>query len=129
VAVCGDFNVAPDDIDLWDPAAFEGSTHVTPEERAAVAEIEALGLRDAFRERYPGVGRLFSWWDYRAGAFHKHQGMRIDLLLLSPALADNVSAALIDRNARKGKKPSDHAPVLVDVAIDVDEAGTAPAAP
>ena len=127
VAVCGDFNVAPDDIDLWDPAAFEGSTHVTPEERAAVAEIEALGLRDAFRELYPGVDRLFSWWDYRAGAFHKHQGMRIDLLLLSPALADHVTAALIDRNARKGKKPSDHAPVLVDVAIEADEAGTASA--
>lgn len=119
VAVCGDFNVAPADIDLWDPAMFEGSTHVTPEERAAVTAIEEMGLRDAFRERYPGVDRLFSWWDYRAGAFHKHQGMRIDLLLLSPLLADNVSAALIDRNARKGKKPSDHAPVIVDVDVDL----------
>ena len=117
VAVCGDFNVAPADIDLWDPAAFEGSTHVTPEERAAVAEIEALGLRDVFRETYPGVDRLFSWWDYRAGNFHKHRGMRIDLMLLSSPLADDVTAALIDRNARKGKKPSDHAPVLVDVAV------------
>jgi exodeoxyribonuclease-3 len=132
VAVCGDFNVAPEDIDLWDPAAFEGSTHVTPEERSAVAEIEALGLRDAFRELYPGADRLFSWWDYRAGAFHKHRGMRIDLVLLSPALADHVVAGLIDRNARKGRKPSDHAPVVLDVAVagdggaDVD-AGPAPA--
>jgi exodeoxyribonuclease III len=115
VAVCGDFNVAPDDIDLWNPEAFEGSTHVTPEERAAVGRLEALGLRDTFREQYPGVDKLYSWWDYRAGAFHKHQGMRIDLLLMSPPLADHVTWALIDRNARKGKKPSDHAPVFVDV--------------
>jgi exodeoxyribonuclease-3 len=114
-AVCGDFNVAPDDIDLWDPAAFEGATHVTPEERAAVGELRALGLRDAFRERYPGVGGLFSWWDYRAGNFPKHRGMRIDLLLLSPGLADRVTWALVDRNARKGQKPSDHAPVFVDI--------------
>ncbi len=119
-AVCGDFNVAPDDIDLWSPAAFEGSTHVTPEERAAVAELEALGLRDAFREQYPAVEGLFSWWDYRAGAFHKHRGMRIDLVLLSSDLADRVTWALIDRNARKGQKPSDHAPLFVDVDTDAD---------
>jgi exodeoxyribonuclease-3 len=117
-AVCGDFNVAPEDIDVWDPRAFEGSTHVTAEERAAVAELEALGLRDAFREQYPGVEGLFSWWDYRAGAFHKHHGMRIDLLLLSSALADRVTWALVDRNARKGQKPSDHAPVFVDIDLD-----------
>jgi exodeoxyribonuclease-3 len=120
VAVCGDFNVAPADIDVWNPAAFEGDTHVTPEERAALADLEDWGLRDAFRERYPGVPRLFSWWDYRAGNFHKHQGMRIDLVMLSPDLAARVGFALIDRNARKGKKPSDHAPVLVDVEADVD---------
>ena len=125
-AVCGDFNVAPDDIDLWSPKAFEGSTHVTPEERAAVAELEALGLRDAFREQYPGVEGLFSWWDYRAGAFHKHQGMRIDLLLLSPHLADRVTWALVDRNARKGQKPSDHAPVFVDVDLDAGAGGRGP---
>ena len=117
-AVCGDFNVAPHDLDLWNVRAFEGSTHVTPEERAAVAELEALGLRDAFREQYPGVEGLFSWWDYRAGAFHKHHGMRIDLLMLSAGLADRVTWALIDRNARKGSKPSDHAPVFVDVDVD-----------
>jgi exodeoxyribonuclease III len=115
VAVCGDYNVAPDDIDLWSTRAFEGSTHVTPEERAAVGELEALGLRDVFRERYPGVEGLFSWWDYRAGNFPKHKGMRIDLLMLSSDIADRVSWALVDRNARKGSKPSDHAPVFVDV--------------
>lgn len=115
VAVCGDFNVAPADVDVWDPEAFEGSTHVTPEERAALGELEAWGLRDAFRQHYPDVGQLYSWWDYRAGNFPKHKGMRIDLILLSEALAGRVDYALIDRNARKGRKPSDHAPLFVDV--------------
>ena len=115
VALCGDFNVALDDLDLWSPAAFVGDTHVTPEERAAVGELEAWGLRDAFREQYPGVGGLFSWWDYRAGNFPKHRGMRIDLVLLSSDLADRVTWALVDRNGRKGSKPSDHAPMFVDV--------------
>jgi exodeoxyribonuclease-3 len=115
IAVCGDFNVAPEDIDVWNPKAVHGATHVTPEERAALGELEAFGLRDAFREQYPGEPNLFSWWDYRAGAFHKHQGMRIDLMMLSSALADRVTWAFIDRNARKGHKPSDHAPQFVDV--------------
>jgi exodeoxyribonuclease III len=114
VALCGDFNVAPEDIDLWSPEAFIGDTHVTPEERAAVAELEAAGLRDVFREQYPGVEGLFSWWDYRAGNFPKHKGMRIDLVLASSELADRVTWALVDRNARKGSKPSDHAPLFVD---------------
>lgn len=114
-ALCGDFNIAPTDIDLWDPAAFVGATHVTPEERAALGELQAAGLRDVFRELYPDVGGLFSWWDYRAGAFHKHQGMRIDLVLVSPELAEHATWALIDRNARKGVKPSDHAPMVVDI--------------
>ena len=118
VAVCGDVNVAIDDIDLWSPAAFVGDTHVTPEERAAIAELEAGGLRDVFREQYPGVEGLFSWWDYRAGNFPKHRGMRIDQILLSDDLADRVSWALIDRNARKGAKPSDHAPMFVDVTTE-----------
>jgi len=118
VVVCGDFNVAPADIDVWSPPAFEGATHVTAEERAALGELAALGLRDVFRERYPGVPRLFSWWDYRAGAFHKHQGLRIDLVMASTDLADRVTWAVIDRDARKGTKPSDHAPVVVDFDID-----------
>jgi exodeoxyribonuclease-3 len=122
VAVCGDFNIAPADIDVYSPAAFVGSTHVTPEERAALAELEAWGLRDAFRELYPGVPRLYSWWDYRAGMFHKHNGMRIDLVLLSDDLASQARFALVDRNARKGKKPSDHAPLFVDLDVDVRSA-------
>lgn len=114
VAVCGDFNIAPDDRDVWDPKAFVGSTHVSAEERAALAELEGWGLVDAFRARYPD-DRLYSYWDYRAGDFHEHRGMRIDLLLLSAPLAGTLRWALVDRTARKGKQPSDHAPVFVDV--------------
>ncbi len=117
--VAGDFNIAPADIDVYDPAMYVGSTHVQPDERAALAELEAWGFHDAFRQLYPGVPRLFSWWDYRAGNFHKHKGMRIDLVLLSDDLAAGLRFALIDRNARKGRKPSDHAPLFVDVDVDV----------
>jgi exodeoxyribonuclease-3 len=113
VAVCGDFNIAPTDDDVWDPSQFVGATHVSPAEREALASLEEWGLVDAFRLRQPEP-RLFSWWDYRAGMFHKHQGMRIDLILVSRPLADRAAFALIDRNARKGKLPSDHAPLLVD---------------
>ena len=113
-AVCGDFNIAPDDRDVWDPTKAHGATHVSEPERKALAAIREWGLVDAFRCRYD-KGGLFSWWDYRAGDFHKGRGMRIDLVLLTKPLADRVSFALIDRNARKGKLPSDHAPVFVDV--------------
>lgn len=115
VAVCGDFNVAPDDRDVWDPAHFEGATHVSEAERQAVDALEAWGLTDAFR-RHHDEGGIFSWWDYRAGDFHQGRGMRIDLVLLSAALAGRCTDAFIDRNARKGQKPSDHAPVVVDLA-------------
>ena len=115
VVVCGDFNIAPDDRDVWDPTACHGGTHVSPPERQALAELAAWGLTDAFRLLYDD-DRLFSWWDYRAGAFHKHLGMRIDLVMVSKSLADRVSWALIDRNARKGREPSDHAPLIVDFA-------------
>ena len=114
VVVAGDFNVAPDDRDVWDPAEVSGATHVTEPERAAVRSIEEWGLVDAFRSIYPQSG-LYSWWDYRAGNFHKHLGMRIDLLLLSAPLSERCRYALVDRNARKGKQPSDHAPVFVDL--------------
>lgn len=117
VAVCGDFNIAPQDADVWDPSLFEGSTHVSQPERDALAELEAWGLDDAFRRCYPDNG-LYTYWDYRAGDFHEHRGMRIDLVLLSRPLADRVTWALIDRNARKGKLPSDHAPLLVDLRPD-----------
>jgi len=115
VVVCGDFNVAPTDDDVWDPTKFVGSTHTSAAERQALADIESWGLVDAFRLRHPEP-RLFSWWDYRAGMFHKHQGMRIDLVLASRPLADRTTFATIDRSARKGKLPSDHAPVIVDFA-------------
>jgi exodeoxyribonuclease-3 len=114
VAVCGDFNVAPDDRDVWDPSAFVGSTHVSQPERDALAQLEGWGLQDAFRLRYDQDG-LFTYWDYRAGDFHQHRGMRIDLALVSKPLADRVTWAIVDRNARKGKLPSDHAPLVIDV--------------
>jgi exodeoxyribonuclease III len=115
-AVCGDFNVAPDDRDVWDPTQFEGMTHVSQPERDALADLMSWGLVDAFRRVYDENG-LFSWWDYRAGAFHRHRGMRIDLLLVTEVLAAGTTYALIDRNARKGEKPSDHTPVFIDTVV------------
>ena len=112
--VCGDMNVAPADADVFDPAAYVGQTHVTPPERAALAELQALGLRDVVRDRWPDA-RVFSYWDYRAGMFHQDLGMRIDLVLASAPVADRVRAAWVDRKARKGTGPSDHAPVIVDL--------------
>ncbi len=119
VAVCGDFNVAPEDRDVWDPTQFEGMTHVSPPERQALADLESWGLVDAFRRVYD-EDRLFSWWDYRGGSFHRHRGMRIDLILVTEVLAARTTYALIDRNARKGEKPSDHTPVFIDVDMDTD---------
>jgi exodeoxyribonuclease-3 len=112
--VCGDMNIAPADEDVFDPDAYVGQTHVTGPERAALQEIEALGLRDVVRDRWPGE-RVFSYWDYRAGMFHQDLGMRIDLILAGGPVAERVRAAWIDRHARKGKGPSDHAPVIVDL--------------
>ena len=113
LVVCGDFNVAPADRDVWNPKALVGSTHVSEPERLALQRLLDWGLVDAFRLLYDD-DRLFTWWDYRAGNFHKHIGMRIDLVLVTRPMAERVRYALIDRNARKGEKPSDHAPVLVD---------------
>jgi exodeoxyribonuclease-3 len=112
--VCGDMNIAPTDEDVFDPDAFIGQTHVTPPERAALAALEELGFHDVVRDRWPDR-RVFSYWDYRAGMFHQDCGMRIDLVLASSPVADRVRAAWIDRQARKGKGPSDHAPVIVDL--------------
>jgi exodeoxyribonuclease-3 len=112
--VCGDMNVAPADEDVFDPAAYAGHTHVTPPERAAIAALGELGYRDVVRDRWPGR-RVFTYWDYRAGMFHQDLGMRIDLVLAREAVADRVRAAWVDRQARKGSKPSDHAPVVVDL--------------
>ena len=112
--VCGDMNIAPTDDDVFDPEAYVGQTHVTPPERAALAELVALGLRDVVRDRWPNE-RVFTYWDYRAGMFHQDLGMRIDLVLASAPVADRVQAAWVDRHARKGSGPSDHAPVIVDL--------------
>jgi exodeoxyribonuclease III len=117
VVVCGDVNIAPTDDDVFDPDAYAGQTHVTPPERDALADLQSVGLRDVVRDRWPGE-RVFSYWDYRAGMFHQDLGMRIDLVLASDPVAERVRAAWIDRQARKGKGPSDHAPVV----IDLDEA-------
>lgn len=112
--VLGDINIAPTDADVFDPAAYAGHTHVTTPERNALAELQAVGLHDVVRDRWP-TERVFSYWDYRAGMFHKDLGMRIDLVLAGDAVAERVRAAWIDRQARKGKGPSDHAPVMVDL--------------
>jgi exodeoxyribonuclease-3 len=114
LVACGDFNVAPADSDVWDPAAFVGATHVTQPERAALAGLRALGLFDVVPAPMKGPNP-FTYWDYRAGMFHKDMGMRIDLVYASGAVAGRVRAAYVDREARKGKAPSDHAPVVVDL--------------
>ena len=115
LVACGDFNVAPTDDDVWDPAVFIGSTHVTPAERRALADLRALGLRDVVPTPMKGP-HPFTYWDYRAGMFAKNNGMRIDLVYATDAVAARVQAAYVDREARKGKGPSDHAPVVVDLS-------------
>src|SRR3954453_13575867 len=113
--VCGDMNIAPADHDVFDPDAYIGQTHVTEPERAALAELQAaFGLHDVVRDRWPDK-RVFTYWDYRAGMFHQDLGMRIDLILATDPVAERVRAAWVDRHARKGKGPSDHAPVIMDL--------------
>jgi exodeoxyribonuclease III len=120
--IAGDMNIAPTDVDVWDPAVFTESTHVTPPERAALAELVGLGLIDVVRAKWPDHDRIFTYWDYRAGRFHQDLGMRIDLVLAGADPAGRVAAAWVDRKARKGSGPSDHAPVIVDLdeALDGD---------
>ncbi|HUZ36488.1 MAG TPA: exodeoxyribonuclease III [Streptosporangiaceae bacterium] len=116
LAVCGDFNIAPADTDVWDPAAFTGATHVSPPERQALADLLAAGLTDV-RPRALKGPEPFTYWDYRAGMFHRGMGMRIDLVLASAPVAAAVTDAYVDREARKGTAPSDHAPVVVDLEL------------
>jgi exodeoxyribonuclease III len=118
--VCGDMNIAPADADVFDPEAFAGHTHVTAPERAALADLEKTAhLHDVLRDRWPDE-RVFTFWDYRAGMFHKDLGMRIDLILATDPVAARVEAAWVDRKARKGKGPSDHAPLLIDLDLAPD---------
>jgi len=116
VAVCGDFNVAPTDTDVWDIAEFEGATHVTTPERDALAALQATGLREVM-PRALKYDVPYTYWDYRQLAFPKNRGMRIDLVYAGAPVADAVTDAYVDREARKGKGASDHAPVVVDVDV------------
>ena len=114
VVVTGDFNIAPDDRDVYDPTKFVGATHVSPAERTALAELCEWGMTDVFRH-FHDSDRVYSWWDYRAGDFHMGRGLRIDLILGTAPVVARSEFCIIDRNARKGTLPSDHAPVLVDL--------------
>jgi exodeoxyribonuclease-3 len=115
LVVGGDMNIAPADLDVYDPAAFVGGTHVSAPEREHLERILAGGMVDAYRALHPDEVQ-YTWWDYRAGNFHKGLGLRIDLVLVSGALAERLVSCGIDRDYRKGKKPSDHAPLLVGLA-------------
>ncbi|HAP77283.1 MAG TPA: exodeoxyribonuclease III [Acidimicrobiaceae bacterium] len=115
VVVAGDFNIAPTDLDVYDPAKFVGATHVSDAERSELHALCDWGMVDLFRQHH-SAGKLFSWWDYRAGDFHQGRGLRIDLVLGTAPVAERCTFSVIDRNARKGQSPSDHAPVLVDLA-------------
>jgi len=115
VVVMGDFNIAPEDRDVYDPSKYVGATHVSEPERATLAALRSWGMEDLFRKVHPDAEKVFSWWDYRAGDFHQGRGMRIDLVLGTASVAARCKWAVIDRNARKGQLPSDHAPVVVDL--------------
>jgi exodeoxyribonuclease-3 len=115
IVIGGDFNVAPEDADVYDMAFFGGATHVSEPERAALKTLRDWGLIDAYRLHHPEPGK-FSWWDYRGGNFHKGLGMRIDHMYVTKPVADRCTGAEIDRDARKGNLPSDHAPVYIDLA-------------
>ncbi len=115
LCVVGDFNIAPDDRDVYDPKVLVGATHGSQAERDRLAALLDWGLDDVFRDHHEEAG-LYTWWDYRGGNFHKRLGMRIDLILTSASLTARSERVLCDRNARKGKDPSDHAPVLLDLS-------------
>jgi len=114
IAFCGDFNIAPTDDDIWSVEYYQGSTHVTPPEREAFTNLVDAGFADVVRPYTPGPG-VYTYWDYTRLSFQKRRGMRIDFALASPALAARVTGAVIDREERKGKLPSDHAPVIVEL--------------
>jgi exodeoxyribonuclease-3 len=114
LVIAGDYNIAPEDRDVPDPAKLVGQTHVSDAEREVLGDLCGWGLRDVFRDHYQ-ESKLYSWWDYRGGDFHQGRGMRIDLMLATQAVANKTSWVGIDRNSRKGEQPSDHAPVLMMV--------------
>lgn len=114
--VAGDFNVAPTDLDIYDPTRWRRKTHASAEERAGIAHLTDLGLRDVTREHHSGPG-VYTWWNYRPGQFERNRGLRIDLALCSPAVADAVRTVTIDHAARALDRPSDHAPVVLDLDL------------
>ena len=114
MALLGDFNIAPDDRDVWNPKAWEGNILVSPEERAAFTGLLSLGLSDSFR-LFEQPEKLYTWWDYRMLGFQKNHGLRIDHILVSDALKASVHAAQIDKTPRKWTKPSDHTPYWVEL--------------
>lgn len=111
----GDFNIAPEDRDVHDPRAWEGSVHVSEPERAALRRLQSLGLSDVFRQ-FEQAGNSFSWWDYRAAGFRRNAGLRIDLILASKGMSDICGHCVIDKEPRKQERPSDHAPVWAQFA-------------
>ena len=116
VIVTGDYNIAPEDRDVYNPADFVGATHVSEAERQVLRDLEAWGMSDVFRHHHRD-DKLYSWWDYRAGGFNQNKGMRIDLILATQSVLEKTRWTIVDRQARKGEKPSDHAPVLVDIDV------------
>lgn len=116
VIVTGDFNIAPTDADVHNPDMMVGATHVSEPERQRLQALKDWGLVDLFRAQHPDADSVYSWWDYRGGDFHQGRGMRIDLVLGTQSVLDRLEWSAVDRNARKGKQPSDHAPVFVDLA-------------
>ncbi|MHB8189168.1 MAG: exodeoxyribonuclease III [Ferrimicrobium sp.] len=120
LVIAGDFNVAPRDLDVWDPVAMEGATHVSEPERSGVAQLEALGLTDCFSSLYPDE-QAFTWWDYRQGAFRRNLGMRIDLVFASASARRRCQSVSVDRETRGSVRPSDHAPVIVEFSDEGDD--------
>lgn len=112
--LAGDLNVAPADIDVYDPVRWRRRTHASPPERAAIGALLDLGLRDVTRELLPHAG-VYTWWSYRPGQFEQNRGLRIDLLLCSDQVADRAQQVTIDVDERAGRVPSDHAPVVLDL--------------
>jgi exodeoxyribonuclease-3 len=116
IVIGGDFNVTPTDFDCYDPSLFVGATHVSEPERAALRALESTGLVDLTRHLHPDEPS-YSWWDYRNGSFHRGWGLRIDLLYVDEALLAKATASYVDRDERKGEKPSDHAPVIGEFSL------------
>lgn len=112
--VAGDFNVAPTDLDIYDPTRWRRRTHASPEERSGIQHLVDLGLRDVTREHHPGPD-VYTWWSYRPGQFEQNRGLRIDYALCSPSVADRVRSVTIDHDARASERPSDHAPVVLEL--------------